>query len=203
MSAEESNLILDEVTGEKAAAKTADVAAKPAKTENDEASEENLNPNQYFEIRSKSIKKLRETCNPIPYPHKFHVDISIPTFIEKYGHLEPGQHLSDVVQLAGRIHNKRASGSKLRFYDLHGEDSEQNFAEIHDLIRRGDIVGVRGCPGKSKKGELSIFPKEVVLLSPCLHMLPKEYYGFKDQETRYRQRYLDLIMNNVVREKFN
>ncbi|CAG8831598.1 35368_t:CDS:2, partial [Racocetra persica] len=52
-------------------------------------------------------------------------------------------------------------------------------------------------------GELSIFPKEVVLLSPCLHMLPKEYYGFKDQETRYRQRYLDLIINNFVREKFN
>ncbi|CAG8730564.1 3763_t:CDS:2, partial [Gigaspora rosea] len=230
MSAEESNLLLDEVTGEKVsknelkrrnkqrekerekeakklASKTADVAAKPAKSENDEASEENLNPNQYFEIRSKSIKKFRETRNPNPYPHKFHVDISIPTFIEKYNHLEPGQHLADVVRLAGRIHNKRASGSKLRFYDIHGEgvkiqimaqaqDSEQNFAEIHDLIRRGDIVGVRGCPGKSKKGELSIFPKEVVLLSPCLHMLPKEYYGFKDQETRYRQRYLDLIMNN-------
>ncbi|RIB15207.1 hypothetical protein C2G38_1972005 [Gigaspora rosea] len=237
MSAEESNLLLDEVTGEKVsknelkrrnkqrekerekeakklASKTADVAAKPAKSENDEASEENLNPNQYFEIRSKSIKKFRETRNPNPYPHKFHVDISIPTFIEKYNHLEPGQHLADVVRLAGRIHNKRASGSKLRFYDIHGEgvkiqimaqaqDSEQNFAEIHDLIRRGDIVGVRGCPGKSKKGELSIFPKEVVLLSPCLHMLPKEYYGFKDQETRYRQRYLDLIMNNFVREKFD
>ncbi|CAG8723558.1 14606_t:CDS:2 [Gigaspora margarita] len=237
MSAEESNLLLDEVTGEKVsknelkrrnkqrekerekeakklASKTADVAAKPAKSENDEASEENLNPNQYFEIRSKSIKKFRETRNPNPYPHKFHVDISIPTFIEKYNHLEPGQHLTDVVRLAGRIHNKRASGSKLRFYDIHGEgvkvqimaqaqDSEQNFAEIHDLIRRGDIVGVRGCPGKSKKGELSIFPKEVILLSPCLHMLPKEYYGFKDQESRYRQRYLDLIMNNFVREKFD
>ncbi|KAF0533845.1 Lysyl-tRNA synthetase [Gigaspora margarita] len=237
MSAEESNLLLDEVTGEKVsknelkrrnkqrekerekeakklASKTADVAAKPAKSENDEASEENLNPNQYFEIRSKSIKKFRETRNPNPYPHKFHVDISIPTFIEKYNHLEPGQHLTDVVRLAGRIHNKRASGSKLRFYDIHGDgvkvqimaqaqDSEQNFAEIHDLIRRGDIVGVRGCPGKSKKGELSIFPKEVILLSPCLHMLPKEYYGFKDQETRYRQRYLDLIMNNFVREKFD
>ncbi|CAG8483201.1 6316_t:CDS:2, partial [Scutellospora calospora] len=238
MSAEESNLILDEVTGKKVsknelkrlnkqrkkeaekaekalkAAANVDVAAKPVKTENDESLEENLNPNQYFEIRSKFIKKLRETRNPNPYPHKFYVDISIPAFVEKYSHLEPGQHLNDVVRMAGRIHNKRASGSKLRFYDLHGEgskvqimaqaqDSEQDFAEIHDVIRRGDIVGVRGCPGKSKKGELSIFPKEVVLLSPCLHMLPKEYYGFKDQETRYRQRYLDLIMNNFVRDKFN
>ncbi|CAG8837498.1 7357_t:CDS:2, partial [Racocetra persica] len=172
--AEESNLILDEVTGEKVsknelkrrikqrekeakklASKTAntDVAAKPAKTENDENSEESLNPNQYFEIRSKFIKKLRETRDPNPYPHKFHVDTSIPTFIEKYSHLEPGQHLTDVVRVAGRIHNKRTSGSKLRFYDLHGDgvkiqimaqaqDSEQDFAAIHDVMRRGDIVGV-------------------------------------------------------------
>ncbi|CAG8542315.1 42_t:CDS:2, partial [Acaulospora colombiana] len=182
-------------------------------TKEENQSEENLNPNQYFEIRSKSIQKLREARNPSPYPHKFHVDLSIPAFIEKYSHLDPGQHLDDVVQIAGRIHNKRASGTKLRFYDLHGEgvkiqvmaqaqDSEQDFIETHGTIRRGDIVGVRGCPGKSKRGELSIFPKELKLLSPCLHMLPKAHYGFKDQESRYRQRYLDLIMNNFVREKF-
>ncbi|CAG8645674.1 927_t:CDS:2, partial [Ambispora leptoticha] len=177
------------------------------------AHEESLNPNQYFEIRSEKILKLRESKNPNPYPHKFHVDISIPVFIQKYGSLQPGEHLTEVVNLAGRIHNKRASGAKLRFYDLHGEgvkiqimaqaqDSERDFAEVHDLLRRGDIVGVRGCPGKSKRGELSIFPKDLVLLSPCLHMLPKAHYGFKDQESRYRQRYLDLIINNNVREKF-
>lgn len=118
-----------------------------------------------------------------------------------------------IVHIAGRIHNKRASGSKLRFYDLHGEgvklqvlasaaDSERDFAAVHDLLRRGDIVGIRGCPSRSKRGELSILPKDVILLSPCLRMLPKANYGFKDQELRYRQRYLDLIMNNYVRDKF-
>jgi lysyl-tRNA synthetase class 2 len=69
-------------------------------------------------------------------------------------------------------------------------------------LRRGDIVGVVGYPGKTKRGELSIFCRDIILLSPCLRMLPKAHYGFKDQETRYRQRYLDLIMNNNVREKF-
>jgi lysyl-tRNA synthetase class 2 len=73
---------------------------------------------------------------------------------------------------------------------------------VHDVLRRGDIVGVVGFPGKTNKGELSVFAQDIILLSPCLHMLPKAHYGFKDQESRYRQRYLDLIMNNNVRDKF-
>lgn len=95
------------------------------------------------------------------------------------------------------------------FYDLHGESvkiqimsdlsqyegGEEAFREIHNLVKRGDIVGVRGFPGKSKKGELSIFPHTITLLSPCLHMLPKGHTGLKNQEVRYRQRYLDLILN--------
>jgi len=56
--------------------------------------------------------------------------------------------------------------------------------------------------GKTKKGELSIVPQEVTLLAPCLHMLPHLHYGLKDKETRFRQRYLDLIMNQQVRDKF-
>ncbi|CAG8595940.1 747_t:CDS:2, partial [Paraglomus occultum] len=229
MSTNDTNLVLDADTGEmvsknelkrrnKAREKAKKAASAPAHTEtgktaNAEDAEENLNPNQYFEIRSRKIQELRASKNPAPYPHKFQVDISLPSFIQKYGSLEPGEHLSDVVRVAGRIHNKRASGAKLKFYDLHADgvkiqimaqaqDSERDFAEVHDILRRGDIVGVRGCPGKSKRGELSIFPKDLVLLSPCLHMLPKAHYGFKDQESRYRQRYLDLIMNNPVREKF-
>lgn len=165
-------------------------------------------------MRSKTIRARREDKSPNPYPHKFHVELSIPEFIKKYSHLETGQRLeNEVITVAGRIHNKRASGAKLRFYDLHGDgvkiqimasaqDSEEDYSAIHDLLRRGDIVGVRGIPGKTNRGELSIFPKTIQLLSPCLRMLPKAHYGFKDQELRYRQRYLDLIMNNNVRDKF-
>jgi len=85
-----------------------------------------------------------------------------------------------------------------------GEDA---FYALHKIIKRGDIVGVKGTPGKSKKGELSIFPEEIVLLSPCLHMLPfakgqSNQGGISNMETRYRQRYLDLIVNTDVRKTF-
>ena len=82
-------------------------------------------PQQYFEIRSRQIMKLKETQSPNPYPHKFHVSISITDYIDKYGpegKIQPGQKLEGVTEsLAGRIHNVRASGQNLRFYDLHSE----------------------------------------------------------------------------------
>lgn len=119
------------------------------------------------------------------------------------------------ISLAGRIHAIRESGAKLIFYDLRGEgvkiqvmanaklyESEEAFSADTGKIRRGDIIGVAGSPGKTKKGELSIIPKKVTLLSPCLHMLPHLHFGLKDKETRYRQRYLDLILNNRVRQVF-
>lgn len=207
---------------ERDAKKAAKTAAAPAPAQKKEESnkdgateeaEEELSPNQYFEIRSKAIEKMREE-GPYPYPHKFHVTMAVPEFIEKFNSMKPGESKPDVeICLAGRIHNKRASGAKLRFYDLHSEekkvqimagaqDSERDFAAVHNVLRRGDIVGVRGYPGVSKRGELSIFPRDITLLSPCLHALPKEHYGLRDQETRYRQRYLDLIMNASVRRTF-
>ncbi|GMF98788.1 unnamed protein product [[Candida] boidinii] len=78
---------------------------------------------------------------------------------------------------------------------------------MHELLRRGDIIGVIGYPGRTNpakggEGELSVFATEVQLLTPCLHMLPTEHFGFKDQEARYRKRYLDLIMNNATRGRF-
>lgn len=80
--------------------------------------------------------------------------------------------------------------------------TEESFLVDTSKIRRGDIIGVTGSPGKTKKGELSIFPKHIKLLTPCLHMLPHLHYGLKDKETRFRQRYLDLIINENVRNKF-
>ncbi|KAJ3091199.1 lysyl-tRNA synthetase [Quaeritorhiza haematococci] len=200
-----------------AAAPPAATKAKDAADGDAAAAEEELDPRMYFENRSKVIQQLRETQEPNPYPHKFHVDMSIPAFIEKYGDkIKSGEKLTnEVVNIAGRIHSTRSSGTKLKFYDLHGDgvkvqmmsaiqdlDSDKDFATVHKHLRRGDIVGVRGVPGKSQKGELSIFPKDIILLTPCLRMLPKAHYGFKDQEARYRMRYLDLIMNNPVRNRF-
>lgn len=234
MASENVNLHKDPVTGEmisktelkrrqqhrereaKKAAKAAaapQAAAKPAAV-----NEDDLNPNQYFELRSRQIQKLRETQDPNPYPHKFEVSISIEDYIKKYGpegKIPAGTKLDDVVHLAGRVHNIRASGQKLRFYDLHGEGKKvqimatlqdaknpDTFVATHDLFRRGDIVGVVGSPSRTKKGELSISPSEMVLLAPNLHQLPSAHFGLKDQETRYRKRYLDLIISEDTRRIF-
>ncbi|KAJ2852708.1 lysyl-tRNA synthetase [Coemansia brasiliensis] len=196
----------------KKAAKPAPPAPKAGKAGSKE-NEEALSPNQYFEIRNRAIDKMREE-GPYPYPHKFHVDMAVSDFIREFKGMEVNESKPDrVVSLAGRIHNKRIYGANMAFYDLHSEgkkvqilaradEYEGDFAAVIDMLQRGDIVGVRGFPIVSKSGELSIAPREMKLLSPCLHALPKEHYGLHDQETRYRQRYLDLIMNSSVRNKF-
>ncbi|KAG6375616.1 hypothetical protein JVT61DRAFT_3183 [Boletus reticuloceps] len=181
--------------------------------------EDDLNPNQYLELRSRAILKLKETQDPNPYPHKFNVTKSVTDFIREYGEdgwIAPGQKLEGVqVSLAGRIHNIRSSGSRLKFYDLHGEGKhvqilanvrdaadEKTFMATQQIFRRGDIVGVVGTPSRSQKGELSVSPSEMVLLAPNLHQLPSGHFGLKDQETRYRKRYLDLILSDDTRRIF-
>lgn len=177
--------------------------------------EEILDPNEYFKIRTRALEKLKEQGIET-YPHKYHVDISLSDFISRYSSLQPGETLKDKVHtLAGRMHAKRESSKKLIFYDLRGESvklqvmaslanfaSEKEFTEINDRIRRGDIVGCKGFPGKTKKGELSLMPTEMTLLTPSLRQLPHLFYGLKDRETRYRMRYLDLILNESTRQKF-
>ncbi|WCJ34858.1 Lysine--tRNA ligase [Euphorbia peplus] len=202
------------------------------------ADDEDMDPAQYFQNRLKYLSSLGKKA----YPHKFVVSMSILEYIEKYGGLGNGDHLEDVSEsLSGRIMSKRSSSSKLFFYDLHcsgakvqvmadasksGMD-EAEFSRFHSTVKRGDLVGLTGFPGKTKKGELSIFPVSFQVLSHCLHMMPRrkpgpssadnatktdiwvpgsprnpEAYVLKDQETRYRQRYLDLMLNMEVRNIF-
>ncbi|XP_015917437.1 lysine--tRNA ligase [Parasteatoda tepidariorum] len=170
---------------------------------------------EYFKIRLQAIEDLK-AAGKSPYPHKFHVSMSLTDFVDQYNNLNPAEILKDVnVSVAGRVHAKRESGAKLLFYDLRGEGtkiqvmahvahypSEEEFLEINGRIRRGDIIGCVGHPGKTKMGELSIIPTRLEILSPCLHMLPHLHYGLKDKETRFRQRYLDLILNDSVRQRF-
>ncbi|KAJ0426343.1 hypothetical protein BJY00DRAFT_271978 [Aspergillus carlsbadensis] len=231
------NLFLDEVTGEKVsktelkkrqkarerdAKKKEKAAAAPPKPASKKVSAEeeeaNLTPNQYFEIRSNRINKLRETKQPDPYPHKFQVTDDLRKYLKDYESLEKGEQKPDTtVRIAGRIFTKRSSGAKLIFYDIRAEGvkvqvvcqaqhatGEVSFDAQHEHLRRGDVIGIVGFPGRSNPknrpdGELSIFATEVVLLAPCLHAIPSEHYGFQDKEQRFRQRYLDLIMNDKSR----
>ena len=202
---------------EKEAEKAAQKAAEPpkeAKLGADEAEE--LDPTQYYENRLKMINSFQSE-GETAFPHKFHASQRVSEYVRTYGPLPEGAQLEgESVSITGRILSKRGQG-KLMFYDLHAEGQkvqimsdlsryeggEEAFREIHTLIKRGDIVGVVGTPGKSKKGELSIFPTSIKLLSPCFHMLPKSHTGLKNQEVRYRQRYLDLILNNETRRVFD
>jgi len=200
---------------EKDILKAAEQAKNPTPSAIPKINEEEISPNEYFKIRSSAVEELK-TSGTHPYPHKFHVDTSLTAFVAAYKDIEDGKTLKDKeVRVAGRIHAIRESGAKLIFYDLRGEGtkiqvmatlgsykSEDEFAGDVAKLKRGDIVGVVGNPGKTKKGELSVIPNELILLAPCLHMLPHLHYGIKDKETRFRQRYLDLIINSEVRKKF-
>ncbi|XP_073142579.1 lysine--tRNA ligase, cytoplasmic-like isoform X2 [Henckelia pumila] len=217
-----------------AAARPRQPARRPA------AEDEGMDPSQYYENRLRFLAAQKESGSN-PYPHKFEATLTIPEYVKNYGSLNSGDHLENVEErIAGRLMNKRSSSSKLFFYDLHGggakvqvmtdarysELDEEEFSRFHSSVKRGDIVGIIGFPGKSKRGELSIFPKTFMVLSHCLHMMPRpkiglgfdnakvtdvwvpgsgrnlEAYALKDQETRYRQRYLDLMVNMEVREIF-
>ncbi|KAL1816220.1 hypothetical protein ACET3Z_018794 [Daucus carota] len=154
---------------------------------------DDMDPVQYFANRIKAVNALK-TAGINPYPHKFHVSMSILEYEKKYSGLNSEERLENVeVSLTGiRILKKRSSSAKLFFYDLHDVDgakvqlmldarifdlSEAEFEKFHGGVKRGDVVGVVGFPGiwgiyKSKRGELSIFPTSFTLLSHCLRMLP-------------------------------
>ncbi|XP_050372453.1 lysine--tRNA ligase-like [Argentina anserina] len=224
---------------EEKALQAAASCAQP-KGKNAAVDDEEMDPTQYHENRLKYIASIENA-----YPHKFHVTMTDREYLEKFGGLENGEHKEDItVSLAGRILRKRSSGTKLLFYDLHvtpggwkvqvmadariSELDESEFSRFHSSVKRGDLVGISGFPGKTKRGELSIFPRSFTVLSHCLHMLPRpkpergvpenanleiaggwvpgtprnlETYTLY-QETRYRQRYLDLIMTSEVRQVF-
>ena len=154
-----------------------------------------------------------------PYPHKFTRTHRIDQFRRDYEETvtENNAFVEDMtVALTGRILAVRGAGASLIFIDLEGDGAkvqilaqanfyQGEFAALHASLRRGDIIGVEGCPGRSKTGELSVRPTKIISLSYCLHMLPRRdgENQVLTKDTRYRQRYLDLIMHNPVHKIFS
>ena len=168
---------------------------------------EELDENHLIQVRKEKLKALIE-AGKNPYEitefNRSHVTTEI---FDNYEELEGKE-----VAIAGRIMGKRIMGKasfahvqdpygKIQLYvsvnDL-GEESYKAFKE--DDI--GDIVGVKGFVFKTKTGEISIHAKEVTLLSKSLRPLPEKFHGLKDTDLRYRQRYVDLIMNPEVKDTF-
>jgi lysyl-tRNA synthetase class 2 len=84
---------------------------------------EDIDPSEYLKLRTALVTSLKESGDS-PYPHKFHVSISLTDFIEKYSSVPDGEQHADVVSVAGRVHAKRESGAKLIFYDLRAEGTK-------------------------------------------------------------------------------
>ena len=166
-------------------------------------SEENLS--EVLAVRREKLKKLQEEGkNPFEMT-RYDVTAYADDVNENFEAYE-----EKPVSMAGRIMSKRGQG-KVGFYDLQDSTGKiqmflkKDLLENYDEIKTydiGDIVGIKGEVFKTQKGQISVRVKELTLLSKSLQILPEKYHGLKDTELRYRQRYVDLIVNPEVKNVF-
>lgn len=147
-----------------------------------------------------------------PYPEHSELEDYVADIETKYADLADGEDTEDVVKIAGRVVAKRGQG-KIMFIVVRDATGEiQLFCRINDMdeaawntlkaLDLGDILGVTGVVVRTQRGQLSVAPKSATLLSKAVRPLPEKFHGLSDKETRYRQRYVDLIANDDVRETF-
>lgn len=147
-----------------------------------------------------------------PYPEHSELEDYVADIEAKYAGLADGEDTEDVVKIAGRVVAKRGQG-KIMFIVVRDATAEiQLFCRINDMdeaawstlkaLDLGDILGVTGVVVRTQRGQLSVAPKSATLLSKAVRPLPEKFHGLSDKETRYRQRYVDLIANDDVRETF-
>ncbi len=168
---------------------------------------EELNLNEMLKIRREKLSKLQEAGKD-------------PFKVEKYNLTHHSMDIKDnfeemegkEVSIAGRLMSKRIQG-KASFVDIQDQEGriqcyvrkDRIGEESYDLFVTydiGDIVGIKGEVFKTKKEEISVKANEVKLLSKSLQILPEKFHGLKDQDLRYRQRYVDLIVNPEVKKAF-
>ena len=147
-----------------------------------------------------------------PYPEHSEIEDYVADIEAKYADLADGEDTEDVVKIGGRVVAKRGQG-KIMFIVVRDATAEiQLFCRINDMdeaawntlkaLDLGDILGVTGVVVRTQRGQLSVAPKSATLLSKAVRPLPEKFHGLSDKETRYRQRYDDLIANDDVRETF-
>ena len=171
-----------------------------------------LDTNQIIAERREKLKALRASGNA--YPNDFVRHDLAADVTQKYGSADRDslQSAAAAATVAGRIMLKRVMGkaSFATIRDMSGEiqiyvtDGDTGRAE-HEAFKHwdlGDFVGVEGALFKTKTGELTVRARKVHLLSKALRPLPDKFHGLADQELRYRQRYVDLIINDETRETF-
>ena len=161
----------------------------------------------YRQIRLNKLEAIKD-LGINPYPSDFRKDIKASELLKKYSSLTNGEKTEDLVAVAGRIMSMRNNGL---FIDLHDDSAKvqifshkdhlnESQLELLKYLDLGDIIGVKGKVRCTPRGEITIDSKELVLLSKSLLTLPEKYHGLHDVEMRYRQRYVDLIINDKTKE---
>jgi len=155
------------------------------------------------ELRAKGIE---------PYPYRFERTAMSAQVLDKFKDLKGEEHSKEEIRVAGRIMTKRGHGKasfahiqdetgKVQIYareDVLGNDKYS----IYEKLDMGDFIGVTGEVFRTKTGEITVRVKDFELLSKSLHPLPEKWHGLTDKELRYRERYVDLIVNHDVKEVF-
>ena len=171
-------------------------------------SQQEVNYSEQSLIRIEKLNKLvEEGRNPFEIT-KFDRTHTSGEIIANYDALE-----NTTVRIAGRMTAKRVmgkasfarlldQGGNMQIYVCRDDLGVDNYTEFKKVFDIGDIVGVEGLVFRTKTGEVSIHVKQITLLSKALHPLPEKFHGLTDTDTRYRQRYLDLIMNPEVKDTF-
>ncbi|HYM04530.1 MAG TPA: lysine--tRNA ligase [Stellaceae bacterium] len=171
------------------------------------AEEKEEEENQFRLARLEKLRALRE-LGVDPYPHGFMRSAEAKELERLYADLPAGTTTDDRVAVAGRIRAYRNSGMFIDVHDITGKIqifchkdflAPEQLALVR-LLDLGDIIGVEGMIRRTPRGELTVNAARVEVLAKALLPLPEKYHGLADLETRYRQRYLDLIMNEESRE---
>ncbi|MCV2886001.1 lysine--tRNA ligase [Aestuariibacter sp. AA17] len=165
--------------------------------------------NKLIAERRGKLDSIREQCKANGFPNDFRREFYSNELQTEFGEQDKESlaELSKVVSIAGRIMAKR--GPFLLLQDMTGriqayadKDTQKDIKARYGSLDIGDIIGVKGDLNKSGKGDLYVNMSEYVLLTKSLRPLPEKFHGLADQETKYRQRYVDLITNPDTRETF-
>ncbi|MEW6259409.1 MAG: lysine--tRNA ligase [Thermodesulfobacteriota bacterium] len=169
-------------------------------------------PSDLIEKRRRKLQELRDS-GIVAYPNDFRVSHCIREIQELVAAAGEAEHLdAPVVSAAGRMMavNRFGKSAFIRFRDRSGQlqayiQKDKVGEDAYELFKKleaGDIVGIRGTLFKTRTGEWTLLASDLQLLCKAVRPLPEKFHGLKDPEKRYRQRYLDLIMNPSVREIF-
>ncbi len=176
-------------------------------------SQEIVEQNELIQSRHQKLEQFRE-MGVDPYGIRFQPTHHVQEILDAYGELEKEElaGLAVQVRMAGRLMTKRLHGKagfahiqdltgRLQIYVRSDEVSEQEY-QIFQMLDIGDLIGVEGEVFKTNRGETTVLVRRLVFLTKSLLPLPDKYHGLKDVEQRYRERYVDLIVNPEVKDTF-